>query len=128
MENIAAKKFNYDHVSSYKTRGRLGASNRNVRVQRANENRHLSRMDEVSKRRRMPLSPLAAENVVDTTNSEIEAKKGEQALSIAGPHQLLLVAFFNLLSKINLYVYMYVCINSIWHGDLKQIMQVTLFS
>ena len=75
MEKIAAKKFNYDHQSSYKCRGRLGAStNRNVRAQRASENRHLSRMDEVSKRRRMPLSPLVDENVSDTTNSEMETK------------------------------------------------------
>lgn len=78
MEKIAAKKFNYDHQSSYKCRGRLGAStNRNVRAQRASENRHLSRMDEVSKRRRMPLSPLVDENVSDTTNSEMETKTAE---------------------------------------------------
>lgn len=65
MENIATKKFVYDHVSSYKARGKSGASSRNVRVQRASENRQRSRMDEVSKRRRMPLSPLADENAVD---------------------------------------------------------------
>lgn len=65
MENIATKKFTYDHVSSYKARGKLGASSRNVRAQRASENRQLSRMDEVSKRRRMPLSPLPDENVDD---------------------------------------------------------------
>lgn len=77
MENIATKKFTYDHLSSYKTRGKLGASNRDVRSQRAKENRHLSRMDEVLKRRRMPLSPLADENVVDAVNNEVEAKNGK---------------------------------------------------
>lgn len=77
MENIATKKFSYDHLTSYKTRGKLGASNRNVRVQRANENRHLSRMDEVSKRRRMPLSPLVDENAIDTINGEIQTKDGK---------------------------------------------------
>lgn len=65
MENIATKKFTYDHASAYKSRGKIGASNRNVRAQRASENRHLSRMDEVSKRRRMPLSPLVDENLDD---------------------------------------------------------------
>ena len=64
MENIAKKKSSYDLLSSlYKARGKAGASSRNVRAQRASENRQLSRMDEVSKRRRMPLSPLADENV-----------------------------------------------------------------
>ena len=64
MENIATKKSSYDLLSSlYKSRGKSGASSRNVRAQRANENRQLSRMDEVSKRRRMPLSPLADENM-----------------------------------------------------------------
>jgi len=66
MENIATKKSSYDFLSSlYKARGKSGASSRNVRAQRASENRQLSRMDEVSKRRRMPLSPLADENVDD---------------------------------------------------------------
>ncbi|XP_022798133.1 uncharacterized protein LOC111336320 isoform X2 [Stylophora pistillata] len=65
MEDIARKKFTYDHVSSYKARGKVGASDRNFRAQRASEKRHLSRMDAISKRRRMPLSPLADENVVD---------------------------------------------------------------
>ncbi|XP_015767082.1 PREDICTED: uncharacterized protein LOC107345681 isoform X3 [Acropora digitifera] len=70
MEKIATKKFNYDRQSSYKTRGKLGScTNRNVRVQRASENRHLSRMDEVSKRRRMPLSPLVDENTADSSKS-----------------------------------------------------------
>lgn len=55
---------NFD-VSSYKARGAVGASDRNVRAQRASEKRHLSRMDEVSKRRRMALSPLADENAVE---------------------------------------------------------------
>ena len=70
MEKIATKKFNYDRQSSYKTRGKLGScTNRNVRVQRASENRHLSRMDEVSKRRRMPLSPLVDENTADSSKT-----------------------------------------------------------
>ena len=78
MENIAKKKFAYDHASSYKSRGRLGISNRNVRAQRASENRHQTRMDELSKRRRMPLSPLADENVIDSsaaksTSGELQA-------------------------------------------------------
>ena len=77
MENIATKKFTYDHVSTYKARGRLGVSNRNVRAQRASENRHQSRMDEITKRRRMPLSPLADDNVADAVNSAVENKKGE---------------------------------------------------
>lgn len=73
MENIATKKSSYDLLSSlYKARGKSGASSRNVRAQRANENRQLSRMDEVSKRRRMPLSPLADENV---DNEAVTAEK-----------------------------------------------------
>ena len=65
MEDIARKKFTYDHVSSYKARGKVRASDRNFRAQRASEKRHLSRMDAISKQRRMPLSPLVDENVVD---------------------------------------------------------------
>lgn len=73
MENIATKKSSYDLLSSlYKVRGKSGASSRNVRAQRANENRQLSRMDEVSKRRRMPLSPLVDENV---DNEAVTAEK-----------------------------------------------------
>ena len=72
MEKIATKKFNYDRQSSYKTRGKLGScANRNVRAQRASENRHLSRMDEVSKRRRMPLSPSVDDNTADSSNSAL---------------------------------------------------------
>lgn len=78
MENIAAKKITYNHLSSYKTRGKLGASNRNVRAQRVNENRHLSRIDEVSKRRRIPLSPMADENVADDINNATEFKNGKR--------------------------------------------------
>lgn len=76
MENIAKKKFAYDHASSYKSRGRLGISNRNVRAQRASESRHQTRMDELSKRRRMPLSPLADENVIDNS-SAVKSTSGE---------------------------------------------------
>ena len=73
MENIATKKSSYDLLSSlYKARGKSGASSRNVRAQRASENRQLSRMDAVSKRRRMPLSPLADENV---DNGAVTAEK-----------------------------------------------------
>lgn len=80
MENIATKKSSYDLLSSlYKARGKSGASSRNVRAQRASENRQLSRMDEVSKRRRMPLSPLADENV---DNEAVTAgKNGKHAFA-----------------------------------------------
>ena len=74
MENIATKKFKYDHTSSYKSRGRSGISNRVVRAQRANEKRHVSRMDEISKRRRMPLSSLVDDNVVDVKDKETNGK------------------------------------------------------
>lgn len=77
MENIATKKFTYDHASSYKSRGKMGTASRNVRAQRASENRHLSRMDEVAKRRRMPLSPLVDENVED--KGETAGKNGKHA-------------------------------------------------
>ena len=66
MENIATKKSSYDLLSSlYKARGKSGATSRNVRAQLVSENRQLSRMEEISKRRRMPLSPLADANVDD---------------------------------------------------------------
>ena len=86
MENIAKKKFAYDHASSYKSRGRLGISNRSVRAQRASENRHQTRMDELSKRRRMPLSPLADEHVIDnssaakSTSGELQASNNNDKL------------------------------------------------
>jgi len=80
MENIATKKSSYDLLSSlYKARGKSGASSRNVRAQRASENRQLSRMDEVSKRRRMPLSPLADENV---DNEAVTARKNGKPVNI----------------------------------------------
>ncbi|XP_078360914.1 uncharacterized protein LOC144645274 isoform X3 [Oculina patagonica] len=75
MENIATKKFTYDHASSYKSRGKIGAASRNVRAQRASENRLLNRMDEVAKRRRMPLSPLVDENVED---KDVTAGKNDE--------------------------------------------------
>ena len=78
MENIATKKSSCDLLSLYKARGKSGASSRNVRAQRASENRQLSRMDEVSKRRRMPLSPLADENVDD--EAVTTGKNGKHAL------------------------------------------------
>lgn len=49
---VLTKRYNHDHVSSYKNRGdKLGASNRFIRAHRANKERKAVRGGELAKRR-----------------------------------------------------------------------------
>lgn len=76
---VISKRYNHDHVSSYKNRGeKLGISNRFVRAHQAKEDRKTSRRDELTKRRGIAAigeQNLSIEEAQDTKKSVKKSNK-----------------------------------------------------
>ena len=74
----AAKKFSRNHLSAYKGQGIKGDlfANRLLRANRVQEERKKSRVDEMNKRRRLPMSPLQDINVT-VSETSMNSNKGK---------------------------------------------------